>query len=282
LALLCGIVALSTSASAVAAPSCDAACLTRLADEYLRHLAANDPSGLPLGTHFRASENAKTIRLGEGAWGKATGVAQQQVLVEPDKGEVVAYSLLKLKHGNVAAYAVRLKVTGQLIAEAEALNGNTEISAAQMAKSSVNAVGGATPIPAAQRMSRQSLVNTAEHFFKALKSGNEASGRFAPDCYRIDGVYRATCVGTVHEGAPGNLRPRNVRTFLVDPALGLVGSFFFLDMYGMKPIPDLPTAPPEIHLYSVVLTRVENDKIVAVWEIATQVQKDSRSPFESR
>src|SRR5690242_18821443 len=102
-ALLAG--ALVDGGTAMAASSCNRTCLQSLANSYMNRLSAGDPKGLPLAPTFKVSENAKTMTLGDGAWAHVADVVQKQVFVDPDTGQALVYSLLRLKNDHkMAAY----------------------------------------------------------------------------------------------------------------------------------------------------------------------------------
>lgn len=56
------------AASSEQSGACDSACLKGLVDQYLAALVKHDPTGLPLASNVKFTENTATIELGDGTW----------------------------------------------------------------------------------------------------------------------------------------------------------------------------------------------------------------------
>ncbi len=67
--ILAAFALLLAALPAAAAPrSCDRACMTALADQYLAALVKHDPAGMPLARGVRFTENTAEILIGDGLW----------------------------------------------------------------------------------------------------------------------------------------------------------------------------------------------------------------------
>lgn len=105
------------------APSCNARCLTDIAQQYMKDVVTKDFSKLPWGDTVRFTENNVAMMIGEGYWGAGPGVMGNGiVLPDPTTGNVVWYGITT-EHGQAAYHALRLKVANKAITEVESYFG---------------------------------------------------------------------------------------------------------------------------------------------------------------
>jgi hypothetical protein len=119
--LMTGLVALATFASPALAqkPSCDAKCLTGIAQDYMTGLVAHEYKDLPWGDHVGFTENGVSINIGESLWGAVTAAQDHPyIATDPESGNVVWFGVIE-EHGLPAYYGMRLKVVDKEITEVE-------------------------------------------------------------------------------------------------------------------------------------------------------------------
>lgn len=104
-------------------PSCDAACLTSIAERYLQDVARQDASGLPWADRVRYTENNVAMMIGDGFWGAGPGVSAGGLFL-PDAitGNIVWFGITS-EHGQAAYHGLRLRVQDAQITEVESYLG---------------------------------------------------------------------------------------------------------------------------------------------------------------
>jgi hypothetical protein len=279
--LLCGVVAVQAGQGGRGATGgpCDRACLEGFADQYLDAWVARDPKRAPLAANVKYTENGSRLEPGDGSWNVATGKGKYRLFVTDTQTGQVAVITTVTEDGatpaqNVASMlALRLKVANRQISEVEALfvrpaanagggRGGAAAGAAPPLSPAqrLEALGSPNtlflqPIPAAERMSREDLIKTANMYFSGMQQ-NDGLGvyPFTDDCERFENAGQTTNVPT----PPGQTRPdpktantyssqwgcleqfksglihfvtriRDRRYVAVDPERGLVFSFAFFD-----------------------------------------------------
>jgi hypothetical protein len=95
-----------------ASETCDEACLTALAQQYVDALVKQDGSGLPWAERVRYAENGVTIMVGDGTWATATAHGPSPLIVADAKvGKVVWIGSVD-EHGQPGFYAFELTAPG--------------------------------------------------------------------------------------------------------------------------------------------------------------------------
>jgi hypothetical protein len=228
------LAACATAPAPDQAAACDRDCLIALADRYAAALVAGDASGLPIAADLRYTENLVPLAFGrEGLWRTVDGARDYDIHVaDPALGDVVWFGIVR-EMGRPVMTAVRLKVEGRTITEAEMLVGRISVGAA-------DAVEGPRPgleeiVPEALRSSREQLIAIASSNWDAMEQGDGDLAPYADDCERYDNGRRMTgegepgsvgslgCHGQMHSGRfkYGNVvEPR--RVWAVDVERGLV------------------------------------------------------------
>jgi len=190
--------------------------------------------------------------LGDGLWRTITGKGSYRMVVADTAAGRVAFLGSIREAGIPAMLALQLAVRNHRIAQIETLVQRSDKSALGFER---RGYAWTAAIPASQRMSRASLVHTANMYFSGMQQ-NDGKGiyPFAPDCNRIENGTFTTNVPT----PPGQTRPdprtanmysaqwscmeqfksgllhfvtriRDRRFVAVDPERGLVFSFIFFD-----------------------------------------------------
>ncbi len=176
---------------AAAAVSCDRACLTHTVDEYVAALLAHDASRLVVAHDIRFTENLVPLHFGrQGLWATVSGRRDFNIYaVDPARGDITWFGILK-ENDKPVMTAIRLKVAGGKITEAETLVGRVGLTAA-------DTVAGPRPdfaevVPPAQRSSRERLIAIANSNWDAMEQGNGSLAPYAADCERYDNGHKTT------------------------------------------------------------------------------------------
>ena len=233
-------------------PGCDRGCLETFVDRYLDAVAAHDPAKAPLAKGAKYTENGQRLEFGDGLWNTMTGKGAYRLFVADVEAGQIAFLGSIQEAGTPAMISLRLRVRNEQIAEAETFIQRSDRSAQGFEK-----IGWTwtEAIPPSERLSRDSLVKTANMYFSGMQK-NDGKGvyPFADDCNRIENGAFSTNAPT----PAGQTRPdpknatnysgqwscleqfqsgllhfvtriRDRRFVAVDPERGLVFSFIFFD-----------------------------------------------------
>jgi hypothetical protein len=181
------------------AASCDRACLEAWVDRYFAAVTADDPSAVPLAQNVRFTENGQVLPVGEGLWKSMKSAGKYRLnVVDPDAGQVALITTVVEDHadpaqGTPALVALRLKVADGRITEIEQVVERNVQTAQRVEALGSPRAAFSTPIPAAQRMSRSALIETANKYFTGMQR-NDGKGDypFHERCDRIENGGRAT------------------------------------------------------------------------------------------
>lgn len=243
------------------AQDCDRACLEGWVDRYLDAVVDNEPAAVPMTNDVRFTENGVELEIGDALWRSMKSKGSYQLFVTDVPAQQVTLLTTiaeddRTPTGEVPAlFALRLKIDGDAISEIEQIVVRDDAAAQR-----VEAMGSPHPmyletIPAARRMSRRDMLETANKYFTGMQQ-NDGKGDypFADDCHRIENGSPATNVST----PAGQTRPdpatatgysgqwtcleqfesgllhfvwriRDRRFVAVDEERGLVFSFVFFD-----------------------------------------------------
>lgn len=189
------------------AQPCDRACLVDMGNRFLRAMEAKDVKALPLAEQVFVTENTGHIALGEGVLWRAdikhTGYRID--VADPVSGEI-AMQLVYMIEGKPAMVAIRLKLDRHMITEVEQLlDRNVAPQAMELlAKPRPTLL---TDVPAAQRDSRELLINVAHSYFDALTGEDGRIAAFASDCVRYEQGYQTAANKTPGRGSPSPQLP---------------------------------------------------------------------------
>jgi hypothetical protein len=216
------IVLASGQVGAQGGGACDRACLEGFVGRYLDAAIAHDPKLLPLSRNVKFSENGVRLDIGDAHWKTITAKGPYRLFVtDAEAGQVAFIGTVREEGRNPggvpAAIALRLKVENRQITEIETLM----IRATAAQQPGGRGAAPATPqeaptftgapinmerlgkphasflevIPAAERMSRDDLVKTANMYFSGMEK-NDGKGiyPFTDDCNRIENGSLSTNV----------------------------------------------------------------------------------------
>ncbi len=208
---------------------CNRACLENLVDRYLAAVLAHDPKRLPLSADVKYTENDQALDVGDGFWNTATGRGSyNHYFVDPVAGQVGWMGTMK-ERGALLLMTVRLRVQLGRITEIEttyfrAGGGGPNNIAAMDALGKPEALW-LEAIPAAQRASRNQLVEIANAYFEAVQR-NDGKGfyPFTDDCDRIENGSHTTNTPSPRANTPGgfNYMGLNCKQQLESGYLGIV------------------------------------------------------------
>jgi len=257
LALMLG----GTSSFISAQRSCDRQCLDSYVDRYLDAMIKHDPKLVPLTKNVKFTENGQRLDPGDGLWRSMSSKGKYRLFVTDVKTGEVAFIGTIREQGRKAGEEVgvvlglRLKIAGGQIPEVETLVVRNEMAAKNFEKIGTPNHLFQEAVPAAERMSREDLIKTANLYFSGMQQ-NDGKGvyPFTDDCTRIENGSLTTNVPP-KDGAPvpdpktatnysaswsckeqfesGLLhfvtRIRDRRYVAVDPERGMVFAFAFFD-----------------------------------------------------
>ena len=300
---LAGLAALPAQAQAELPNSnvdlgCDRACLYKHADAYLDALNDKDPSRLPWADHVVFTENNVQLEIGDGLWGTVSAVRDSYDLkmADPRNGEVGWFGIVE-ESGHAAIMALRLKVKGGKIAQAETILARrvdnspfpsieTYIEPRQVLLDDV---------PEDKRLPRARLLSIADGYFDTLQlNDGQILTSFDEECERIENGLQTThnveafpdyaiaaygCEGQFLKGQyKYDDRLRDRRFPLVDEEKGLVLAGGFIDHSGRlvdftwtdgTPVKSMFHFPHSYVLLEVF--KIEDGKIRAVEAVFTDV-----------
>ncbi len=173
---------------------CDRACLEDWVNRYLGAMVAHDPKRLPVTADVRFSENDVPLLLGEALWRTASGLGQYKLyFADPQAGQVGFFGTIQ-ENGRGGAIALRLKMEGGKLAEAE----QVVIRNADTFKR-LEAAGKPDPIltettDPASRLPRGQLIQKTNLYFEAIEQGNGKVAPFADDCSRFENGMKTSGV----------------------------------------------------------------------------------------
>ena len=180
------ISSIAATAALPAATRCDRDCLAQAAKDYMDALAAQDPSKVHWAHEVHYTENSVSMMVGDGVWGTATAHdANPLIITDPQTGNVVWYGSLA-EHGQLAYYAMRLKVESGAVAEVEAVimrKGAGQPYGDPASYSHDPAFSEALPVK--ERVSRQKLIQLADGYFSTIqRNDGTLHAQFDPECAR--------------------------------------------------------------------------------------------------
>src|SRR5690606_21489335 len=109
--LLSAAVCLSALLSQTADAQCTRQNLSRLADNFLAALSANDPAALPVAANLKYTENGRIINLGDGLWRTAGNVTFSRSAIDVEQCGTLTQAVMQEDGIDVPTiYGVRLRV----------------------------------------------------------------------------------------------------------------------------------------------------------------------------
>ncbi|MEO6378306.1 MAG: hypothetical protein ABIO37_09805, partial [Caulobacteraceae bacterium] len=219
---------------AKASEACGRTCLERLLDSYVAGLAARDPAAVPLASDAKLTENGVVSTTGKGVWRTASGFGDYRIVLSDEESGQAAF-VGDLKEGAASTmFALRIKVTGRRISEAEMIVGRAAIPGPSVLPAArVNLAAAKIDATLAPRAG---MISTTTRYLDAIVTPGPGE-IFAPDCERVENRKQMTgnpAMGSIgcnfHFDTFDGADPR--RIVVVDRARQLVFGVFMLNWYG--------------------------------------------------
>ena len=171
---------------------CPRTCMEGIVDQYLAAMVRHDPSGLPLSKGVRFTENTADIRLGEGLWVGASEVPStfKVYVVDPASSQVAFYGVMK-ERGQPVQLVLRLKLINGRITEVEHVVARG-VRPSAMEYLTTPRPGFLADVPAAERNTREEMINAADNYFEAIERNDGSVAPFARDCERHENGMQTT------------------------------------------------------------------------------------------
>jgi hypothetical protein len=218
-------------------------------DQYLSALVAHDPSRLVLGRDVKYTENGQVLKLGDGFWGTASGLATYKIYADdPQDGQALFIGLMQ-ENGAPVIFCARLKIELHRITEIENVVARKEPGSIARPESLVtpNPLFAESVAPA-ERRSRANIIAIANSYFNAIEKGHASYVPFDKDCDRVEsgvhttnnpppnpqpGAVSVLALGCADQIKTRNFQPdtliRDRRFLVVDEERGLVFVSTFFD-----------------------------------------------------
>lgn len=290
--------------------ACDRACLTDILDTYLDAMITRDPARVPVTQQYRATEDARELRLGEGLWETATGLGTYRVDMADTHSGNVGFIGEILQGEQAVTIALRLRVVDEQISEIETILGQGRVPGTSIVPAPRASLSRfATP---QERLNRDAMLAVADANFDAILAADGSI--YADDCQRIENrmamsgnpelEYPITALPGVakpHFGSMGcreqienhlfdqldEVEPR--RYVLIDEEKQLVFGVFMMKWYKKGRCSEIPDYgricydPPRqpVALLNAELLGVRNGNIHEIEAIFQFVDYDSDSGWQS-
>ena len=172
--------------------SCDYACLTGTVDQYLKALAAHDPSQISTSDHIKFTENTIPLKLGQALWGTMSGMGTYKLyFADPHDGQAGIEATIR-ENGTPAILLLRLRVVNHKITEIESLVHRNAQDAQAFEKFGGPNAAWVTPLESSQKTPRQEMVKAANSYFDGILHSSGDMVPFDPKCNRILDGYQDT------------------------------------------------------------------------------------------
>lgn len=184
------------------AAACDRACLEGWVDRYVDAMLAHDPAKVALARDYKFTENGQRLVLPDGLWNTMTAKGGYKLYVPDVEAQSIAFFGSLQESGQGIMYGLRLKIRNNQITEAEQFIQRSPSSATGFERIGYKWT---EPIPPADRLTREQLIETANKYFTGMASsdGKGDYSFFADDCNRIENGGNTTNQPT----PPGQQRP---------------------------------------------------------------------------
>ncbi len=201
--------------------TCDRACLKASLDQYLQAIVKHDPQAAPLLLGYRHTENAKLVKLGEGAWKSITSIGKvDRRYYDPVSGQAAFFGVLNEggtsdKDSEPTVTTVRIRVEDRKITEAEWIIARRVAAGINgfdaQGKPQAYAFGpdnlalhppGRNPVPPAQRLSREELIAITNSYFDGITAHDGSMIMAHSACSRLENGQTVGGDPDAHAGSP--------------------------------------------------------------------------------
>jgi hypothetical protein len=255
--------------------SCTREGLKAATDLYVAAQTKGDPSGLPLAKGLGYVENFKVVNIEEGLIKKPMKIDHQRSLLDPATCQTFTEMIVSDK-ASPYAFGTRLRVNHGLIAEIEMMwttTGYWGFNADAYLKYASSEDW--SPIPAAKRDTRATLVAAANAYLDAFLEGKGDLVPWGYPCNRTEGgmhTGKGVPEDSCQVGVPSGVNISN-RHFVVDETIGSVVAFC---TFGAGSATG-GSGAPDTHLF-----RVENGKLRFVHTLTHLLQANGPRPAQGK
>lgn len=254
------------------------AALREAMDAYLQALSEGNSTRLHLASNFRATENGRSTRVGEGLWTSSPRFAGIQSFGDPITGQVICMGIAHVRD-QVRPFAQRLRFLGDELAEAEAVVSTDSkghfADAEHLLKPDIlyQAI-----VPPRRRADRDGLREAADLYWEGLQQSDGSIPRFNYRCDKYDNGAKTTntlrtllspdrkvhtCASALNDTRAARPLARERRFPVLDTELGVAGSFVVVDFH---PIPENPR-PDAGAMYMLGVFKIVDNEIRIIDEI---------------
>ncbi len=220
--------------------ACTRDSLKAITDKFFTALEAHKPSGVPLASNVKYTENGIVVAVGKGAWETAGKLTFRRGLIDTQQCGTHTQAIID-EAGKPMLYGVRLKVDAQKISEIEAIvvRGKEVLDVKAILDTKDQDWEGI--LPPEQRSSRLTMIATADDYFELFTQKQPqrvSSVPFSKICDRWENGMQTTKGGT-NQGVTmpaHNCNPKGFadmthgpRRFLVDVETGVVVAYTLFD-----------------------------------------------------
>jgi hypothetical protein len=227
---------------------CSRDCLIETTDVYLASLVLHDPTMAPLSADVVIVENAQRIEPGDGLWDSANAAPTDFAIYVPDPvAQTVGFLGVMTVNDAPTVVALRLKLGGGGIVEAEHLVTNAITNEGSLANLATPRPGLVSEVPPAERMSREDLLRIGGSYYDALDDNDGTLAPFAADCERHENGFITAGPGPGPGGPPpgGGAAPagspvaRDCAGQLTSQAMAYIDSLDNRRMFAADPVTGL-------------------------------------------
>jgi hypothetical protein len=181
------------AAAPQATSECDSPCLTNLMDQYVAALVKHDPTGLPLSSNLKFTENTATIAVGDGLWvGASEAPTTFKIYAADPVSHQIALLAMMKEFDKPVFVAFRLKVENGKITEAEHIVDRGEIRPGAAKNLVTPRLGLVQTVPESERVSRDEMFRIADSYFNSIEQSNGSVAPYADDCERHENGMQTT------------------------------------------------------------------------------------------
>jgi hypothetical protein len=185
----------ASAAESRPSPSCDRACLYGVLDQYLAALRARDAMKAPWAARLLNTENNVELTPGDGLWGTLTSLdaTYEMRFADAAAGQVAVYGVVD-ESGTRSPYALRLKVVDRAITEVETIIARPQDAGVPFVNADLKPIPVWNEmVPAAQRVSRQQMIDLANGYFDTLQlNDGRLYTSLTADCNRRENGTQTT------------------------------------------------------------------------------------------
>jgi hypothetical protein len=183
---------------------CNRACLTGFVDTYMKALAANAPSAVPLASNAKITFNGRLVPLAQAFWDSAERTVYRFDIVNERLGDTGTEAVVLNADGSKSMYMLRLKVLDGKITEVETIRANKGEADRLWDPDNMKEVSPALQLTMreADQDSYYALIAAAEGYWRAFQTNGTPDYHRAallPDTKRYENGLQTT--GMVRDGA---------------------------------------------------------------------------------